>query len=601
MARLQSVLIGIGVGMYVSVGVSGLAWAQMPAGTAFSYQGRLTDDGAPASGVYDLRFTLFDAETGTGTIGTPVVADDVTVASGLFAVMLDFGATAFTGDARWLEIAVRPGASTDAFTPLASRQVLTPAPHAIFSQSSATSQHSVTSDTATNAANATIATNSQHSVTSDTATNATNATNAVNSQHSTTSDSSVTSQSADAAPWNGITGKPAGFADDVDNDTLTTLSCSTAGQVAKWTGSAWACAADGDAAGLDWKLTGNAGTGGAAALGTTDNQPFTLIANGTAVLRIVPYITNDRPALIGGSSANTGGVHAGATIAGGGEPGNPNVITGSFGTIGGGLMNASGDMATVGGGTANTASGSAATVGGGYINIASGFRATVPGGEYNRAAGDYSFAAGKNAVAGHNGSFVWGDDSPDIYQVSSTGPNQFIVRAAGGIWFGATYSPPDLSTGFINTSTGAYLSNGGTWTNASDRNLKEGFAPIDGARLLDQLARLPITSWSYKSDPGARHIGPMAQDFQTIFGVGDSDKAISTIDPAGIALATIQELHRRLDAQTATLAAQAAEHAAAIAAARAHATAQDAQIAALQAIVRELQQTVSSRSTAGGR
>lgn len=37
----------------------------------------------------------------------------------------------------------------------------------------------------------------------------------------------------------------------------------------------------------------------------------------------------------------------------------------------------------------------------------------------------------------------------------------------------------------------------------------------------------------------------MAQDFHAIFGVGNDDKSISTIDPAGISLAGIQELIRQ--------------------------------------------------------
>lgn len=36
----------------------------------------------------------------------------------------------------------------------------------------------------------------------------------------------------------------------------------------------------------------------------------------------------------------------------------------------------------------------------------------------------------------------------------------------------------------------------------------------------------------------------MAQDFYTAFGLGDSDKAISTIDLDGVALAAIQGLYQ---------------------------------------------------------
>src|SRR5581483_6190831 len=69
--------------------------AQTPAGTAFSYQGRLTDAGAPATGVYDLQFTLWDAATGGTAVAGPLTIEDVSVTSGLFIVSLDFG-PAFT-------------------------------------------------------------------------------------------------------------------------------------------------------------------------------------------------------------------------------------------------------------------------------------------------------------------------------------------------------------------------------------------------------------------------------------------------------------------------------------------------------------------------
>lgn len=100
--------------------------------TTFTYQGRLTDGGSPANGTYDLRFILYDAETGGSQVGSIVTRDDVTVANGLFSVELNFGATAFYGDARWLEIAVRPGSSTGTFTTLSPRQPVSPAPYALY-------------------------------------------------------------------------------------------------------------------------------------------------------------------------------------------------------------------------------------------------------------------------------------------------------------------------------------------------------------------------------------------------------------------------------------------------------------------------------------
>ncbi len=99
--------------------------------SAFTFQGKLADAGAAANGQYDLRFFLFDAASG-GTLFGAIVKDDVVVTQGIFTVTLDYGADVFTGNAgRYLEIGVRPGASTGAFTTISPRQELTAAPYSI--------------------------------------------------------------------------------------------------------------------------------------------------------------------------------------------------------------------------------------------------------------------------------------------------------------------------------------------------------------------------------------------------------------------------------------------------------------------------------------
>ena len=128
-------------------------------GTAFTYQGRLTDGGSNASGTYDFEFKLYDASTGGSQVGSTVTQGDITVTAGLFTVSLDFGSSAFTGSARWLEVGVRAGSSTGAYTALSPRQELTPTPYALYASNSANSA---------------------------------------------------------AAPWSGLTGVPSGFADGAD-------------------------------------------------------------------------------------------------------------------------------------------------------------------------------------------------------------------------------------------------------------------------------------------------------------------------------------------------------------------------------------------------
>lgn len=105
--------------------------------TAFTYQGRLTDNGIPANGSYDLRFTLYDAAEGGTAVSVSLTNAIPGVSNGLFTTTLDFGAEVFGGNARWLEIAARTNGA-DTFTPLDPRQWLTPAPTAIFAATAGT-------------------------------------------------------------------------------------------------------------------------------------------------------------------------------------------------------------------------------------------------------------------------------------------------------------------------------------------------------------------------------------------------------------------------------------------------------------------------------
>ncbi|MBA7555701.1 hypothetical protein ES705_48382 [subsurface metagenome] len=89
---------------------------------------------------------------------------------------------------------------------------------------------------------------------------------------------------------------------------------------------------------------------------------------------------------------------------------------------------------TVAGGYGNAASGDRATVAGGYNNTASGDYSFIGGGLLNTADGDYSFAAGRRAKAIHSGSFVWADD--EGVDFTTTGVDQFLIRAAGGVGIG---------------------------------------------------------------------------------------------------------------------------------------------------------------------
>lgn len=103
-----------------------------PPRTSFTYQGRLTAHGAPATGDYDFQFTLRDAEAGGQPIGIPITKAPVTVNQGLFVVSLDFGEAAFDGGNRWLEVAVRTNGSPELYEVLSPAQPLTATPYSLY-------------------------------------------------------------------------------------------------------------------------------------------------------------------------------------------------------------------------------------------------------------------------------------------------------------------------------------------------------------------------------------------------------------------------------------------------------------------------------------
>jgi hypothetical protein len=88
----------------------------------------------------------------------------------------------------------------------------------------------------------------------------------------------------------------------------------------------------------------------------------------------------------------------------------------------------------------------------------------------------------------------------------------------------------------------------------SDRSLKRDVEPVDDKAVLASVARMPVSTWSYKSeDPSVRHLGPMAQDFHAAFGLGDTDRAYDPIDAHGVAFAAIKGLYEQLQEQSARL------------------------------------------------
>jgi hypothetical protein len=224
----------------------------------------------------------------------------------------------------------------------------------------------------------------------------------------------------------------------------------------------------------------------------------------------------------------------------------------------------------------------------------------VPGGLFNAASGHYSTAMGVKARASHDYSLVCSLRHISDVPSPSTEIGRFHINAWNGLYLdyaqqlasgaGSRWILIGATTGgqAVSTWTGAWLSDGGTWINASDRNRKDGFADMNAREILEKVAALPIQTWHYTNELAeVRHLGPVAQDFHAAFGLGSDDKSIGTVDADGVALAAIQGLNQKLEDK---LAAQEAAS-----------RTKDARIAALEQSVAELKALVSGLAAAKGR
>jgi hypothetical protein len=416
-------------------------------GTGFTYQGRLTDGGSPANGEYDLSFTLhWQAEGGESPWDT-IYFEDLTVSEGLFTVQLDFGPNAFYGSERWLEIGVRPWDSEDAYTMLEPLQPLTPVPSALALPGLWTQQVGDSPN---------LIGGYRGNWVSDGAFGATIggggadwAVNRVTDNMGTVAGGGNNQAGNDDGDfWNGDGAAVGGGWENTASGPISTVGGGANNHAEAYgatvAGGEWNTANNDRAAvGGGWGNTAggvNAVVGGGGS-NTADGGNATVgggwgnLASGewnATVAGGAENVAGATDSTVGGGTGNTAEGWA-ATISGG----YTNTVTAGAGTIGGGEANlVSGDEATVGGGNGNEASGYAASICGGESNQASGFYATVAGGYSNTAEGNYSFAAGREAHAIYDGTFVWADDQGLVSDFASTAPNQFLIRAQGGVGIG---------------------------------------------------------------------------------------------------------------------------------------------------------------------
>ena len=499
------------LGLFASLGSSMLtAFAQ---GTAFTYQGQLQINGAPANGSYDLELTLFSTNQFGFPIGPLRTNTAVPVINGIFTTTLDFGAGVFTGTNLWLDFSVRP-AGGGIFTELTPRQPVTPAPYAITAgQLASVSENNIIQG---GAALASIGGGSNNVI------------------------QAGASYSFIGAGLDNLIGTGSG-------------SAAIGGGADNVVSAPYATVGGGE---------NNFASGSGAVIGggyeNVSSNDFDTVGGGTV------NVSGGRAATVGGGEGNVANGDWSA-VAGGYN----NIASGNEATVAGGSFNlASGADSFAAGFEAR------ATNEGAFVwadSQSATFNSTASNQFLIRAAGGVGinmnnpggasfYTQGNRNGGSFNSAVGFFENTSSATGPNGSGPALRVVCDGGSTPAGAL-SVSDNGTGPIaefgnGLQFVASIANDGTVISkglalTSDRNAKENFVPLDGGAVLTKVLSLPLTEWNYKDDTAdTRHIGPMAQDFHRAFHLnGTDDKHISVIDEDGVALAAIQGLNQKVEEQ----------------------------------------------------
>src|ERR1051326_896829 len=580
-------------------------------GTAFTYQGRLTANGNPANGSFDLRFILYNSDVGGSQQG-PILTNSATpVAGGLFTVMLDF-TNVFDGTPRWMEIHVRTNGGT-AFVPMVPRQLLTPTPYAITAGYATTAGNigggGVIVGNGSGLTNVNAATLGGLSQSNFWKPTGNSGTTAVANFVGTTDNQPLEIK---AKGLRVLRLEPATATNALPQGSGAFAIFSNAPNVVA---GAEVNRVDPTAAGA---TIGGGGVGALYEYDATTNIFFGPFSNHISASSATiaggmgsTVETNAIFGTIGGGQQNT--IQAGAassTISGG--AGNSAGVESPYGFIGGGLVNTIGtnaSYAVICGGTDNTNRGSESIIGGGIDNLikqdayisgifcgdqntidtsadnsailggwqnfigATTFYSAIGGGDQNNigaganhtviVGGSANTASGQfSTVLGGFNNLVSGNYSVAVGRNCVVSHPGSFMWSDGTLGFGTQTSNSFYALAtkgfyfYTGSGVGVQVAGGGNaWSAISDRNVKENFKPVNYREILGKVVALPVTTWNLKTQsPEIRHIGAMAQDFKAAFEVGEDDRHISTSDADGVALAAIKGLDEKLEEKEAEIA-----------------------------------------------
>lgn len=143
-----------------------------------------------------------------------------------------------------------------------------------------------------------------------------------------------------------------------------------------------------------------------------------------------------------------------------------------------------------------------------------------------------------------------GGSTADRLAIYSKSVNEvFTIHQNGAVYFGNSPGTTNNTVHAIEVASGAHLTVGGVWTDASSRDLKDNIIDLSLDLALNALQKLNPVTFSYKRQPNEEYVGFIAEEVPDLVATGDR-KGLASMDVVGVLTKVVQNQQETIEQLT---------------------------------------------------